>query len=53
MGCIERLLGKYAELNLRHFLPIVFHLRARVEHAAGRRMRPIGRFLKRWRPRMQ
>lgn len=33
--CVERLLGKYEELKLRHFKPGILFLRARVELAAG------------------
>src|SRR5207247_3203059 len=33
--CIAQLLGKYDELNLRHFKPGILYLRAKVELAAG------------------
>ncbi len=37
MRCIDQLLAKYDELNLRHFKPGVLYLQARVESAAGQK----------------
>jgi tetratricopeptide (TPR) repeat protein len=36
--CIDQLLAKYDELNLRHFKPGILYLRAKVELAAGNKV---------------